>query len=300
MSIAGGHDQAVRRAAALGFGTVQLFTKSTNQWAARPLTDEQIRAFAAALRETGVVHPVAHDSYLINLASPGEALRNRSIDSLTLELERAEALGIPDLVIHPGAHMGEGEEAGLARVARSLDEVHRRTKGFRAKIDLETTAGQGTCLGHRFEHLGRILEQVAEPERLGVCVDTCHVFAAGYSLDGPEHYNEMIGELLRAVGRGVVRVWHLNDSQREQGSRVDRHAGLGRGRMGLLPFRLVVNDPRFEALPMILETPKGTEGGRELDAVNLELLQRLHGEGLAKDDRHDARGQRQRPPDRAH
>jgi deoxyribonuclease-4 len=305
MSIAGGLHRAVEAAAALGMETVQIFTHSPSQWvvkpvvpagkgsprpgkslarsaglwAARPLDAEQVEAFRRALRETGIVHPVAHDSYLNNLASPDDALRAKSIASLTVELERAEALGVPDLVIHPGAHMGEGEAAGLARVARSLDEVHRRTRGFAARIDLETTAGQGTCLGHRFENLGQILASVAEPERLGICVDTCHVFAAGYSLAGAEHYNMTMDELQRAAGPGRVRVWHLNDSQREQGSRVDRHAGLGGGRMGLEPFRLVVNDPRFAALPMILETPKGTDGGRDRDAINLGVLRRLRGEG---------------------
>ena len=181
---------------------------------------------------------------------------------MTVEVERGEALGIADLVIHPGAHVGQGEEAGLARIAAGLDEVHRRTRGVAVRIALETTAGQGTCLGHRFEHLGRILELVAEPERLGVCVDTCHIFAAGYPLATADEYDDTMDELDRAVGLGRVRVWHLNDSLSELGSRVDRHAGIGRGQLGLEPFRRVVNDPRFRALPMILETPKGDEDGR--------------------------------------
>jgi deoxyribonuclease IV len=275
MSMAGGHDRAVRAAHAIGFSSVQVFTKSNNQWRAAALTDANVSAFRSALRETGVTDPVAHASYLINLGSPDDALWEKSIASLAVEIERGEALGIGDLVIHPGAHVGSGEEAGLARIAEGLDEVHRRTRGVSIRIDLETTAGQGTCLGHRFEHLGRLLELVREPDRLGVCVDTCHIFAAGYPLATPSEYYGTIEMLERHIGLGRVRVWYLNDSLKGLGSRVDRHAGIGRGHLGLEPFRHVVNDPRFQALPMILETPKGDEEGVDLDAVNLEILRRL-------------------------
>jgi deoxyribonuclease-4 len=192
-----------------------------------------------------------------------------------VEVERCALLGIPDLVVHPGAHLGSGAEEGLRRVAEALDLVHRRTRGLGVTIDLETTAGQGTCLGHRFEHLARIIGLVAEPERLGVCVDTCHIFAAGYSLATPGDYHETMEELDRTVGLDRVRVWHLNDSRRELGSRVDRHAGIGRGHLGLEPFRYLVNDQRFRSIRMILETPKGTEDGEELDAINLRTLRGL-------------------------
>ncbi|MBX6316030.1 MAG: deoxyribonuclease IV [Isosphaeraceae bacterium] len=279
MSMAGGYYRAVRAAHAIGFATVQLFTKSNNQWRAAPLTDAQVAAFRTALAETGVADPVAHNSYLINLASPDDALWEKSIAAMVVEVERAEALGIADLVCHPGAHTGSGERAGLRRIACALDEVHRRTRGVRVRIALETTAGQGTCLGAQFEELGQILDRVAEPERLGVCVDTCHIFAAGYSLGTAEEYNGTIDALERAVGLERVRVWHLNDSQRPCGSRIDRHAAIGRGRMGLAPFRHVVNDPRFAHLPMILETPKGTEGGEDLDSVNLRTLRQVCGIG---------------------
>jgi deoxyribonuclease IV len=277
MSIAGGCDKAVRAAKAVGFVAVQIFTKSNNQWKAPPLTDAHVAAFRGALDECGIVGPVAHNSYLINLGSPDDALWNKSIDAMTVEVERCEALGIGDLVAHPGAHTGSGEEAGLGRVAAGLDEVHRRTRGVATRIALETTAGQGSCLGHRFEHLGRIIGRVAEPERLGVCVDTCHIFAAGYSLATAGEYDGTMDELDRAVGLDRVRVWHLNDSRRERGSRVDRHAGIGLGHLGLEPFRHVVNDPRFRALPLILETPKGTDetGGEDLDARNLRVLRQL-------------------------
>jgi deoxyribonuclease-4 len=275
MSIAGGCNRAVRAAAALGCDTVQLFTKNNNQWRAAPLAEPQIAAFRAALSETGIVDPVAHTSYLINLGSSDDRVWTRSIEAMVVEVERCQALGIADLVLHPGAHTGAGEEAGLARVAKALDAVERRTRGLAVRIDLETTAGQGTALGHRFEHLGRILADVAAPERLGLCVDTCHIFAAGYSLQTRDEYDGTIDELDRAVGVGRVRVWHLNDSRRARGSRVDRHAAIGRGHLGLEPFRHVVNDPRFRLVPMILETPKGIEDGEDLDACNLRALRQL-------------------------
>ena len=281
MSMAGGHDRAVRSAHAIGFSTVQVFTKSNNQWRAAALTDAHVRVFRAALAETGVADPVAHASYLINLGSPDDALWEKSIASLALEIERGEALGISDLVIHPGAHVGQGEEAGLERIARGLDEAHRRTRGVALRIALETTAGQGTCLGHRFEHLGRLLELVGEPERLGVCVDTCHIFAAGYPLGTDSEYSDTMDALEQAVGAGRVRVLHLNDSVKALGSRVDRHAGIGRGQIGLEAFGRVLNDPRFRTLPMILETPKGEEGGEDLDAINLRRLRGLVGASAA-------------------
>jgi deoxyribonuclease-4 len=278
MSMAGGHDRAVHAAHSVGFCRVQVFTKSNNQWRAAPLLDRHVSAFRQALVETGIVDPVGHTSYLINLGSPDDALWEKSIDALVVEIERGEALGIGDLVMHPGAHVGTGEDAGLARIANGIDEAHRRTPGVALKIALETTAGQGTCLGHRFEQIGRLFDLVREPERLGVCVDTCHIFAAGYPLGTPSEYDSTMAELDRHVGLSRVRVWHLNDSLKGLGSRVDRHAGIGRGKLGLDPFRFVVNDPRFRALPMILETPKGEdESGQDLDAVNLGVLRGLEG-----------------------
>jgi len=277
MSIAGGCDRAVRAAHAIGFQTVQLFTKNNNQWKAPPLTDAHRAAFRTALAETGIVEPVVHNSYLINLGSSDDALWKKSIDAMTVEVERCEALGVTDLVTHPGAHVGQGEKAGLLRVAAALDEIERRTRGTPVWIDLETTAGQGTCLGHRFEHLGAILGLVAEPDRLGICVDTCHIFAAGYSLATKGEYDETMDALDRAVGVRRVRVWHLNDSRRERGSRVDRHAGIGRGYLGLKPFGRILRDARFSSVPMILETPKGMEDGVDLDAINLAVLRKLEG-----------------------
>ena len=285
MSISGGCDRAVHAARAVEFETVQIFTKNNNQWHAPALTPEHADLFRLALEETGIIEPVAHTSYLINLGSPDATLWQKSIDAMTVEVERCALLGVRDLVVHPGAHMGEGESAGLKRIALALDQVHGRTEGLDVTIDLETTAGQGTSLGYRFEHLRDILQRVARPERLGVCVDTCHIFAAGYSLGTPEEYDETMDRLIGSVGLESLRVWHLNDSRRECGSRVDRHAGIGAGRMGLEPFRHLVNDSRFQDLPMILETPKGTEDGEDLDARNLAALL-----GLVRPTRRPKRG----------
>lgn len=275
MSIAGGHDRAIRAAQGFGFAAVQIFTKNNSQWKAAPLSESGVAAFRAALAETGITGPVGHNSYLINLGSPDRALWTRSINALEIEVERGEALGLSELVIHPGAHIGAGEDAGIKRIARGLDQVHKRTRGATVRIALETTAGQGTCLGHRFEHLAAILDRVAEPERLSICADTCHLFAAGYALGTPEQYNSTIDVLDRMVGLSRLRVWHLNDSRKPLGSRVDRHAHIGRGMMGLEPFRLLIHDVRFRTVPMILETPKGKEGDEELDAINFRVLRQL-------------------------
>jgi deoxyribonuclease IV len=275
MSIAGGCDRAVHSAQAVGFETVQLFTKNNNQWNAPPLSDLHVASFRAALAETGIGQPVAHTSYLINLASPEEALWEKSIDSLIVEAERCELLGISDLVLHPGSHMGLGEKKGVVRIAKALDRVLARTKGFLVSIDLETTAGQGTNLGYRFEQLRDILDRVKRSERLGICVDTCHIFAAGYCLATSGEYDETIEQLDSIVGLERVRAWHLNDSCRECGSRVDRHAAIGAGRMGLEPFEHLVNDLRFRGMPMILETPKGAVAGEDLDTRNLRTLREL-------------------------
>jgi deoxyribonuclease-4 len=275
MSVAGGYHKAIDAAHAVRFETVQLFTKNNNQWKAPPITSEQAAAFRESIESTGIVQHVSHASYLINLGSPDEVLWRKSIEAMAVEVSRCGTLGIDDLVVHPGAHVGSGEEAALTRIAHALDEVARLTEGVDVRIDLETTAGQGSTIGHRFEHLRRIIDLCDRPERLGVCVDTCHIFAAGYPLETRGEYDGTIEDLDRIVGLDRIRVWHLNDSCRDRGSRVDRHAAIGCGKMGLEPFRHLVNDPRFRALPLILETPKGVDGGEDLDARNLRVLSEL-------------------------
>jgi deoxyribonuclease-4 len=271
MSIAGGYEKALLAAQAHQCRAVQLFTKSSNQWKAKELTAEEICTFRRTLRQTGLKQTLAHDCYLINLASPDEQLYRRSLEAFVVELQRAEALGLRYLVTHPGSPTDGDEQAGLARVARALDEVHQRCPGFRVQILLETTAGQGNSLGHRFEHLARIRELLAEPQRVGVCLDTCHVFAAGYALAPVKEYRATLRAFDRVIGLKWLRAFHVNDSLRPQGSRVDRHAHLGQGCLGLEPFRLLVNDPRFRNRPMILETPKEND----MDAVNLRTLREL-------------------------
>jgi deoxyribonuclease-4 len=278
MSIAGGLHNSLLAAQAHGCNTVQLFTKNSNQWDARDLTAEEIRLFRQTLRRTHLRFPMAHDSYLINLASPKDALYRRSLEAFVVELRRAEQLGLRYLVAHPGAFIDSDEQTGLARVARALDEVHARCPGFRVRILLENTAGQGTNLGHRFEHLAEIFARVADPKRLGVCFDTCHVFAAGYPLAPLAEYRATMRHFERVVGLRRLCAFHLNDSLKPLGSRVDRHAHIGRGHLGMEPFRLLVNDRRFRTRPMVLETPKeeGDEG--DMDAVNLRVLRMLAGD----------------------
>ncbi len=234
MSIAGGCDRAVVAAHDLGFQAVQIFTKNGNQWNAQPLTSEQAAAFREAVALTGIRDTVAHTSYLINLASPDESIagkvdRGHGGRTAALPANWVSAT----LWFIPVPTRGPARRSGLRRVALAIDELHQRTADLAVTIDLETTAGQGSSLGYRFEHLQGILDFVAHPQRLGVCVDTCHLFAAGYPLDQPERYDETIKQLEETIGIDRVRVWHLNDSSRECGSRVDRHAGIGAGRMGL-------------------------------------------------------------------
>lgn len=272
VSVKGGLHNAVSAASALGCGTLQIFTRNPNSWDPKPLADDEIRAFKQALAASSLRFPTAHDSYLINLGSPEDAAFRRSVDAFTDEVNRAEALGLEYLVTHPGAHMDSGEPAGLARVAAALDEVRSRCPGYQVKVLLETTVGQGTYLGGRFEHLSAIINSVKDADWLGVCVDTCHVFAAGYAIGTPEEYAATFDEFDRIVGFERLKLFHLNDSVRELGSHVDRHAGIGLGEIGLEPFRRLVTDPRFGHLPMILETPKEDDGGNQMDPVNLAVL----------------------------
>ncbi|HET9482137.1 MAG TPA: deoxyribonuclease IV [Candidatus Polarisedimenticolia bacterium] len=277
MSIAGGPDLAIRRGAQTGCDAIQMFTKSSNQWRARPLAGDEIDRFRVARLETGIAPVVAHDCYLINLASPDDALYRRSIDSFGEELDRCEALDIPFLVAHPGAHVGAGEDFAIDRIASAVNGLLRSRPGHRVKVLLETTAGQGTSVGHRFEHLRAILDRLESADRAGVCLDTCHVFAAGYDLRTRKSYDAVMAEFDRIVGLEKIQAFHLNDCKKDLGCRVDRHEHLGRGFLGEDAFRWLMRDPRFDGIPMLLETPKGPDGAEDL--VNLALLRRLQDAG---------------------
>ncbi len=273
MSISGGLHLAIERALSVDCRALQIFTKNASQWKAKPLFDETVETFLAAREESGLGVVLAHDSYLINLASPDPRLLEKSIAAMGDELERAEHLGLPFVVSHPGAHKGDGETAGLARVARSLYMVHQQHPGLEAQVLIEATAGQGTSLGFRFEHLAAIIEQVEQPERLGVCLDTCHIFAAGYDIRTPEAYGRTMDEFQRLVGFDRLQAIHVNDSRKDLGSRVDRHDQIGEGALGIEAFRCLMQDQRLMDIPKILETHKGPE--LEEDRRNLELLRQL-------------------------
>ncbi len=269
MSIAGGVDRALERGASVGCDAIQIFLKNNMQWAGRKLLPAEVDRFRAQRR----VPVFAHSTYLINLAATNRSFHRRSIAALIDEVERAAALGVPFIVMHPGAHMGAGEAAGLKKIARSLDAVFRATPRARVRIALETTAGQGTNLGYRFEHLAEIYQRVRKPMRLAVCVDTCHLFAAGYDIRTPRRYRQTMRELDRLVGCRQVVAFHLNDSKMPLGSRVDRHAHIGKGKIGLAGFRHVLRDRRWRRLPMVLETPKGED--LQEDVENLKVLRSL-------------------------
>lgn len=274
VSVAGGLETGFARGLEAGCDCIQIFVKNQRQWRAKPLTNAEVRAFLAAQKASGIEPVMAHGTYLLNLAAPpGSPIRTNSIDTLTVELERCEALAIPGLVFHPGAYLAGTLEEGIRLIADGMDEVHRRCAGFRSRLLLEVTAGQGSAIGHRFEHLAEIIRQTAEPQRIGVCLDTCHLLVAGYDIRAAGGYAATMAELDHSLGVKLVECIHMNDSKRELGSRVDRHEHIGKGCIGREGFRLFVNDPRWKAVPMILETPKGKNArGVDLDKVNLKRL----------------------------
>lgn len=272
-SIAGGIHKAFDRAQSVGCDALQIFVRPNRSWAVPPLTDDDVALFRARAVDTGIRPVVAHSSYLLNLASPKEDLWQRSIDTLIIELGRCETLGVPWLVLHPGAHVGTGEETGLARMAQALGDVDAATEGYNSRILLENTAGQGTRLGYRFEHLGWLLDHTAGGERLGICLDTCHMFAAGYDLRTPGGYAATMEGFERTIGLERLKAVHLNDSKGEVGSRRDRHEHIGKGTIGLAGFRRLLNDPRMTGLPGLLETPKGVD--LQEDRENLAVLRSL-------------------------
>jgi deoxyribonuclease-4 len=272
-SIAGGVEKSLVRGQEVGCETIQIFVKTPNRWVSKALAEENVVAFKEAVAETGIWPVFAHSLYLINLATPDDALWLKSLDALTDDLERCELLGLPGLVIHPGSHMGSGEEAGIARISSALDEVHARLPGYNVQVWLETTAGQGAYLGYTFAQLRAMIDGVKDPARLGACFDTAHAFAAGYELRTREGYDATWAEFDEMLGFDRLKAIHLNDSKKELGSRVDRHEHIGKGLLGLEPFRLLLNDPRFYGLPMTLETEKGPDLAE--DKENLAVLRSL-------------------------
>jgi deoxyribonuclease-4 len=279
VSTAGGVSRAFERGQAIGCDALQVFVKNANAWAAKPLAEAEVRAFHDARAATpgpGAPAPlgvVAHASYLINLCSNKPDVHAKSRTALLDELRRCTALGIPGLVMHPGAHLGEGEEAGLEGIARALDAVHAEGGDLSARVLLENTAGQGTVLGSKLAQLARIVALVDAPERVGVCLDTCHAFAAGYDLRTDDGYAAFVDEVEATIGLARVAALHLNDSVFDLGSAKDRHATIGEGMLGAAAFARLIHDPRWGEVPMVLETPLGDdELGHQRDLVTLRAL----------------------------
>ena len=275
MSIAGGVSRALDRGEELGLETIQVFTKNANQWAGRPITDVERKRFLRRREETGIDPVVAHDSYLINLASPDTEMFERSLAAFEDELFRCQRLEIPWLVMHPGAHLKSGEARAVAQIGQAVKlallEVDAETR-----VLLETTAGQGTQVGYRFEQLRDIMAEIGLPGRVGVCLDTCHIFAAGYDIRTEEVYERTMDTFDRVIGLDNLYVVHVNDSKRELGSRVDRHEHIGRGQIGEEAFSFFLNDERLSDLPFILETPKTAPDTQvPMDTVNVELLRKM-------------------------
>ena len=268
--VSGGLHNGLIEGREIGCDAVQVFTSSPRQWASKPLSDEAISLWKSTAKETGLTPLIAHDSYLINLASPVEENRRKSLDAFVEELERCEALGLDFLVSHPGAHMGEGEESGISTLAKSLDEIHARTAGFHVKVALETTAAKGTTLGGRLEHFPATFSQVSDSERLVICVDTCHLFDAGYDI---RHAKEFWDEFDQAIGFSKLKIIHANDSKFGLGSHRDHHAHIGEGTLGDAAFTAFLTDPRLpDGLPVIVETPVEEGKGHRENVAKLRQL----------------------------
>lgn len=274
MSVAGGLDTAFLRARTVGATALQIFTKNASRWSVPPLTEAEITAFKTAWRASGIGPVMAHDAYLINLAAPDDGNWAKSKAAMREELQRCAALGIPYLIAHPGAHLGAGVDAGISRIRAALTEILAASDPA-VRLLLENTAGQGSYLGHEFAHLARLMEGFGK--RVGICFDSCHAHAAGYDLASAEGYARTMAEFDREIGFAWLHAFHLNDCQKPCGCRVDRHAHIGAGTIGVDGFARLVNDERFVKLPMVLETPKGDDG-ESMDRVNLELLRQLAGE----------------------
>jgi deoxyribonuclease IV len=281
MSVAGGLPRAVERAVVHRCDALQIFAKNANQWRGRELPRDEIREFRARIEASRISPVVSHASYLINLATTNAPLHRQSMDAMGDELDRAEALGLMGVVLHPGCYTDGNEADGLGLVAAGLLALLGDRKRGKTLILLECTAGQGTALGATFEQLASIIAKMNDHPRVGVCLDTCHLLASGYDLCSPEGYASTFKQFGRLVGFERLKAFHMNDSQKPRGSRVDRHEHIGKGFLGLEPFRRIVNDPRFRQLPMLLETPKAegkAKGAIEVDPLdeqNLDALRAL-------------------------
>jgi len=273
VSIAGGPSKAIERALSIGCTAIQIFVKNNMQWFAAPLPEGEVRAFVEHPRRNELAVIFGHTGYMINLGAVNPEFHEKSLRALREELTRADQLGLPFLVLHPGAHMGAGEEAGLEKIAASLDEVFDALPEGKAKVALETTAGQGTTLGYKFEHIAAIRAASKHPERLCVCLDTAHIFAAGYDIRTEEGTRAVFEEFDRVIGLQHLAGLHFNDSKAALGSRVDRHDHIGKGKIGVEAFRFLMNDPRFATIPKVLETPKGKEMLEDVE--NMTLLKSL-------------------------
>jgi deoxyribonuclease IV len=273
MSIGGGVHRAIERSRSIDCTAMQIFVKNNMQWFARPLLREEISAFLDHAQRAELHSAFAHANYLINLAATNPQFHANSLRALSEELVRADQLELPFLVLHPGAHLGAGEEAGLTKIIDSIDRVFTGLPKIKTRIALETTAGQGSCLGDRFEHLAAIIATVREPERLCVCLDTAHVFAAGYEVTTEKCTRQMFAEFGRVIGLNRLAALHLNDSKTARGSRVDRHEHIGKGKIGLDAFRFIMRDRRFRKIPKVLETPKGKDLAEDVE--NMKTLRAL-------------------------
>jgi len=279
LSVAGGISKSVARAEAVTATALQIFTRNQRQWAAKPLDADEVRAFRDERERSAIDGAIAHASYLINLATPDETSWQRSLETLADEFDRAEVLGLDGVVFHPGAHVGSGLDAGLARVATAVRTILRTRKGHRCRILFETTVGAGTQIGGRFEEIARLLATSGRIKQLGVCLDTCHVFAAGYDLRTAAAYRRTRRTFDSIIGLDHLAAIHLNDSKGKLESHLDRHEHIGRGRIGVEGFRALMRDERMASVPKVLETPKGTYRNQDWDKKNLTLLRRLRDAG---------------------
>jgi deoxyribonuclease-4 len=273
MSIAGGLHKAIERAVAAGCGTLQIFTRSSNQWKGKPVSAADAELFRSTFAASGLHEVISHDIYLINLAAPPGDTRDKSLAAFADEMATCARLGINKIVMHPGSHTSDTPEVGLQRVVEAFDQLFSEVPQYQGRVLLETTAGQGTNLGRHFEELRTIIDNSRYPERFAICFDTCHTFAAGYDTTTIQGYQAVMNEFDRILGLERLQCFHFNDSKKGLGSRVDRHDHIGQGMLGLEPFRSIMNDPRFVTIPKILETPKGDSD--EMDQINLALLRGL-------------------------